>query len=155
MPGAPLTRASCDPALDRRTTLARRPNSPAYRPGFCQAQAQLRGAAPDFAVWGSVVPNLTWSNLARRDFWTGHSFVVALTHFSQSGSPHDRRDRSRPHGNTSPNSLVVVPDLMDLNAALRSACINRRLLSFWNTTEMPVATRWAKFVCGTHKSAHD
>jgi acetyl-CoA C-acetyltransferase len=27
--------------------------------------AQLRGAAPDFAVWGSVVPNLTWSNLAR------------------------------------------------------------------------------------------
>lgn len=26
---------------------------------------QLGGANPDFAVWGSVVPNLTWSNLAR------------------------------------------------------------------------------------------
>lgn len=27
--------------------------------------ARLSGAQPDFAVWGSVVPNLTWSNLAR------------------------------------------------------------------------------------------
>jgi acetyl-CoA C-acetyltransferase len=27
--------------------------------------AQLDGAAPDFAVWGTVVPNLTWSNIAR------------------------------------------------------------------------------------------
>ena len=26
---------------------------------------QLKGAAPDFAVWGTVVPNLTWSNIAR------------------------------------------------------------------------------------------
>jgi acetyl-CoA C-acetyltransferase len=26
---------------------------------------QLAGAAPDFAVWGAVVPNLTWSNIAR------------------------------------------------------------------------------------------
>lgn len=26
---------------------------------------RLGGAQPDFAVWGSVVPNLTWSNLAR------------------------------------------------------------------------------------------
>ncbi|MGH8445530.1 MAG: acetyl-CoA C-acyltransferase [Solimonas sp.] len=26
---------------------------------------KLGGATPDFAVWGSVVPNLTWSNLAR------------------------------------------------------------------------------------------
>jgi acetyl-CoA C-acetyltransferase len=26
---------------------------------------QLRGSAPDFAVWGTVVPNLTWSNIAR------------------------------------------------------------------------------------------
>lgn len=26
---------------------------------------RLDGAQPDFAVWGSVVPNLTWSNLAR------------------------------------------------------------------------------------------
>jgi acetyl-CoA C-acetyltransferase len=26
---------------------------------------QTRGANPDFAIWGSVVPNLTWSNLAR------------------------------------------------------------------------------------------
>src|SRR6266404_3128095 len=25
----------------------------------------LRGATPDFAVWGTVVPNLTWSNIAR------------------------------------------------------------------------------------------
>ena len=25
----------------------------------------LHGGAPDFAVWGAVVPNLTWSNLAR------------------------------------------------------------------------------------------
>ena len=25
----------------------------------------LRGAKPDFAVWGNVVPNLTWSNIAR------------------------------------------------------------------------------------------
>ena len=25
----------------------------------------LGGSAPDFAVWGAVVPNLTWSNLAR------------------------------------------------------------------------------------------
>jgi acetyl-CoA C-acetyltransferase len=25
----------------------------------------LNGAKPDFAVWGSVVPNLTWSNIAR------------------------------------------------------------------------------------------
>jgi acetyl-CoA C-acetyltransferase len=25
----------------------------------------LHGAAPDFAVWGTVVPNLTWSNIAR------------------------------------------------------------------------------------------
>ena len=23
------------------------------------------GAQPDFAVWGAVVPNLTWSNIAR------------------------------------------------------------------------------------------
>ena len=31
-----------------------------------QAMLQrLDGAQPDFAVWGSVVPNLTWSNLAR------------------------------------------------------------------------------------------
>ncbi|AXQ27733.1 acetyl-CoA C-acyltransferase [Solimonas sp. K1W22B-7] len=31
-----------------------------------QAMLQrLGGATPDFAVWGSVVPNLTWSNLAR------------------------------------------------------------------------------------------
>lgn len=31
-----------------------------------QAMLQrLDGATPDFAVWGSVVPNLTWSNLAR------------------------------------------------------------------------------------------
>jgi acetyl-CoA C-acetyltransferase len=27
--------------------------------------AELRGATPDFAVWGTVVPNLTWSNIAR------------------------------------------------------------------------------------------
>lgn len=27
--------------------------------------SQLNGAIPDFAVWGAVVPNLTWSNLAR------------------------------------------------------------------------------------------
>ena len=26
---------------------------------------QLRGGTPDFAVWGTVVPNLTWSNIAR------------------------------------------------------------------------------------------
>jgi len=26
---------------------------------------ELRGATPDFAVWGAVVPNLTWSNIAR------------------------------------------------------------------------------------------
>ena len=26
---------------------------------------RLRGAAPDFAVWGAVAPNLTWSNIAR------------------------------------------------------------------------------------------
>lgn len=26
---------------------------------------QLNGALPDFAVWGAVVPNLTWSNIAR------------------------------------------------------------------------------------------
>ena len=26
---------------------------------------QLDGALPDFAVWGTVVPNLTWSNIAR------------------------------------------------------------------------------------------
>jgi acetyl-CoA C-acetyltransferase len=26
---------------------------------------QLRGANPDFAVWGTVAPNLTWSNIAR------------------------------------------------------------------------------------------
>ena len=25
----------------------------------------LNGSAPDFAVWGTVVPNLTWSNIAR------------------------------------------------------------------------------------------
>lgn len=27
--------------------------------------AQLGGAKPDFAVWGTVLPNLTWSNVAR------------------------------------------------------------------------------------------
>ncbi|HTU81481.1 MAG TPA: acetyl-CoA C-acyltransferase [Candidatus Acidoferrales bacterium] len=27
--------------------------------------AQLEGARPDFAVWGAVMPNLTWSNVAR------------------------------------------------------------------------------------------
>jgi acetyl-CoA C-acetyltransferase len=27
--------------------------------------AQLGGAKPDFAVWGTVLPNLTWSNIAR------------------------------------------------------------------------------------------
>jgi acetyl-CoA C-acetyltransferase len=26
---------------------------------------QLKGGQPDFAVWGTVVPNLTWSNIAR------------------------------------------------------------------------------------------
>ncbi|HZR35486.1 MAG TPA: acetyl-CoA C-acyltransferase [Nevskia sp.] len=26
---------------------------------------KLKGANPDFAVWGTVVPNLTWSNIAR------------------------------------------------------------------------------------------
>src|SRR5690242_10463908 len=26
---------------------------------------RLHGGAPDFAVWGAVVPNLTWSNIAR------------------------------------------------------------------------------------------
>ncbi|TAJ92895.1 MAG: acetyl-CoA C-acyltransferase [Reyranella sp.] len=26
---------------------------------------QLKGGKPDFAVWGTVVPNLTWSNIAR------------------------------------------------------------------------------------------
>jgi len=26
---------------------------------------QLHGAAPDFAVWGTVAPNLTWSNIGR------------------------------------------------------------------------------------------
>ncbi len=26
---------------------------------------QLKGGKPDFAVWGAVVPNLTWSNIAR------------------------------------------------------------------------------------------
>jgi acetyl-CoA C-acetyltransferase len=26
---------------------------------------QLHGATPDFAVWGTVIPNLTWSNIAR------------------------------------------------------------------------------------------
>ena len=26
---------------------------------------ELKGGAPDFAVWGTVVPNLTWSNIAR------------------------------------------------------------------------------------------
>ena len=26
---------------------------------------QLQGATPDFAIWGTVVPNLTWSNIAR------------------------------------------------------------------------------------------
>jgi acetyl-CoA C-acetyltransferase len=26
---------------------------------------QLGGARPDFAVWGTVIPNLTWSNIAR------------------------------------------------------------------------------------------
>ncbi len=26
---------------------------------------KLKGAQPDFAVWGTVVPNLTWSNIAR------------------------------------------------------------------------------------------
>jgi acetyl-CoA C-acetyltransferase len=26
---------------------------------------ELNGATPDFAVWGTVVPNLTWSNIAR------------------------------------------------------------------------------------------
>jgi acetyl-CoA C-acetyltransferase len=26
---------------------------------------ELHGSAPDFAVWGTVVPNLTWSNIAR------------------------------------------------------------------------------------------
>jgi acetyl-CoA C-acetyltransferase len=27
--------------------------------------ASLNGARPDFAVWGTVIPNLTWSNIAR------------------------------------------------------------------------------------------
>ncbi len=27
---------------------------------------QLNGGKPDFAVWGNVVPNLTWSNIARK-----------------------------------------------------------------------------------------
>ena len=26
---------------------------------------RLGGARPDFAVWGNVVPNLTWSNISR------------------------------------------------------------------------------------------
>jgi acetyl-CoA C-acetyltransferase len=27
--------------------------------------AKLRDAKPDFAIWGTVIPNLTWSNIAR------------------------------------------------------------------------------------------
>ncbi|HZY98615.1 MAG TPA: acetyl-CoA C-acyltransferase [Candidatus Baltobacteraceae bacterium] len=30
--------------------------------------AQIEGREPDFAVWGTVVPNLTWSNVAREVF---------------------------------------------------------------------------------------
>ena len=29
---------------------------------------QLSGGKPDFAVWGTVLPNLTWSNIAREVF---------------------------------------------------------------------------------------
>jgi acetyl-CoA C-acetyltransferase len=29
------------------------------------AMTKLNGANPDFAVWGTVIPNLTWSNIAR------------------------------------------------------------------------------------------
>lgn len=29
---------------------------------------QLQGGLPDFAVWGTVLPNLTWSNVAREAF---------------------------------------------------------------------------------------
>src|SRR5260370_3620782 len=44
------------------------------------------------------------------------------------------------NGNTSPNSLVAVTALMDFTASLRSACINRRFLSFLKTTVIPIAT---------------
>lgn len=32
---------------------------------------QLDGARPDFAIWGAVVPNLTWSNIAREILMDG------------------------------------------------------------------------------------
>ena len=34
-------------------------------PSYSNMLGQLHGAKPDFAVWGTVVPNLTWSNIAR------------------------------------------------------------------------------------------
>ena len=33
--------------------------------------SQLNGAKPDFAIWGTVVPNLTWSNIAREILMDG------------------------------------------------------------------------------------
>jgi acetyl-CoA C-acetyltransferase len=34
-------------------------------PVVCHMIGLMKGGKPDFAVWGSVVPNLTWSNIAR------------------------------------------------------------------------------------------
>src|SRR5262245_46772487 len=33
-------------------------------PAVKAMMARLNGSKPDFAVWGTVIPNLTWSNIA-------------------------------------------------------------------------------------------
>src|SRR6267143_354617 len=42
---------------------------------------RLRGATPDFAVWGTVVPNLTWSNIAR-EIWMDAGAPAKIPAFS-------------------------------------------------------------------------
>ena len=57
------------------------------------------GGAPDFAVWGTVVPNLTWSNIAREVLMDAGVAADDPRVLDRDGvrDQHDRRDRGRRH----------------------------------------------------------
>ena len=61
---------------------------------------RLGGAVPDFAVWGAVVPNLTWSNIAREvlmDAGVLDRHGVFDEHDrGDRGGGHDQRGRPQP-----------------------------------------------------------
>jgi acetyl-CoA C-acetyltransferase len=58
---------------------------------------RLDGATPDFAIWGTVVPNLTWSNIAREELMDAGvaPTVPAFSTVMAWRNEHDRGDRGR------------------------------------------------------------